>query len=250
MSLAEALLLSVAALFAGAINAVAGGGSFLTFPALVFAGTPPLIANATSTAAVWPGAVASSLSYRAELKEETGLAWKLGLVSALGGALGAIGVIGTPQDVFVAVLPFLLLVATLVFTFGDTLRSGVERLGTPPEGLVVGAQLVVASYGGYFGGGMGMLMLALFSLLGPKHIHGMNALKSVLGVAINATALLTFVLAGKVDWPRAALMAMAATGGGYLGASVARRIAAVKVKRFVVVLGWVMTVLFFVRTYA
>lgn len=249
MSLFEVVLLSGAALAAGAINAVAGGGSFLTFPALVFTGTPPLVANATSTAAVWPGAVASSLGYRAELEEESALAMRLGLVSALGGVLGALGVIGTPQDIFVAVLPFLLLVATLVFTFGDPLRRRLEAWGSPPVAVVVVAQLVVAVYGGYFGGGMGLLMLALFSLLGPRHLHSMNALKSVLGVAINATALITFIVAGKVDWSRAALMAVAATAGGYLGASAARRIAAARVKRFVVLLGWVMTALFFARTY-
>ena len=249
MSLAEASLLATAALFAGALNAVAGGGSFLTFPALVFSGVPPLIANATSTAAVWPGAVASSLGYRAELKDESALAARLGLVSALGGVLGAVGVIGTPQAVFVAVLPLLLLVATLVFTFGDVLRRRLEAWGSPPVAAVVGAQFLVAAYGGYFGGGMGLMMLALFSLLGPKHLHAMNALKSVLGVAINATALLTFIVAGKVDWPRAALMAVASTAGGYLGASVARRVPAAKAKRFVVALGWLMTALFFGRTY-
>jgi uncharacterized membrane protein YfcA len=246
---AQALLLSVAALLAGAINAVAGGGSFLTFPALLFTGTAPLVANATSTAAVWPAAVASAIGYREELKGERALALKLGLVSALGGVLGALGVIGTPQETFLAVLPFLLLVATLVFTFGDWLRARVERLGTPPLWVVALLQLVVAAYGGYFGGGMGLMMLALFSLLGPRHIHAMNALKSVLGVAINATALATFVLAGKVDWPRAALMAVAATAGGYLGARLARRVPPRPAKRGVIALGWVITAAFFIRTY-
>jgi uncharacterized membrane protein YfcA len=171
------------------------------------------------------------------------------VVSALGGVLGAVGVIGTPQDVFVMVMPFLLLVATLVFTFGDFLRARVQRLGTPPFAVVAGLQFVVAIYGGYFGGGMGLMMLALFSLLGPKHIHGMNALKALLGVAINATALATFVLAGKVDWQRAGLMAVAATAGGYLGARLARRVPARQAKVGVIILGWVITALFFIKTF-
>jgi uncharacterized protein len=250
MTLWQGLLLSLAALLAGAINSVAGGGSFLTFPALIFTGTAPLPANATSTAAVWPASLASAFGYREELKAEGPEALRLALVSALGGAVGAIGVIGTPQATFVALLPFLLLIATLIFTFGDLVRRRVQIVGTPPFWVVMLLQLVVAAYGGYFGGGMGLMMLALFSLLGPKHIHSMNALKSVLGVSINCTALATFVLAGQVEWSRAALMAAAATVGGYLGARLARRVPPRQAKVGVVILGWAITVLFFVRTYA
>lgn len=255
-SAGEAALLALAALLGGSINAVAGGGSFLTFPALVFTGTAPLVANATSTVALWPASVASAFGYRRELREEKRLALELGAVSLLGGVLGALGVIATPQDVFVKVLPFLLLVATLVFTFGEKLRARlgwVGGQGAPPFAVVVIAQFVVALYGGYFGGGMGLMMLALFALLGARRagtdIHTMNALKSALGVAINATALLTFVLAGKVDWGRALIMTSAAVIGGYGVAAVARRIDARKVKTAVIVLGWVMTAAFFVRTF-
>ncbi len=244
-----AVLLGAAALAAGAINAIAGGGSFLTFPALVFTGVPPLIANATSTAAVWPAAVASAVGYRDELKQEGPVALRLGLVSAVGGVLGALGVIGTPQALFVAVLPFLLLVATLIFTFSGALRARLAALGQVPFWVVACCQLVVAIYGGYFGGGMGLMMLALFSLLGPQRLHSMNGLKSVLGVAINLTSLITFVLAGMVDWPRAALMATAASVGGYVGARLSLRVDPVRAKAVVVVLGWVITVAFFVRTY-
>jgi uncharacterized membrane protein YfcA len=249
VSLSLALLLSLAAIAAGAINAVAGGGSFLTFPALIFAGVPPLVANATSTAAVWPAAVASAVGYREELAREGAVSVRLGLVSALGGVLGALGVIGTPQHLFVALMPFLLLVATLVFTFGETLRNRLKALGEVPFAVIVLCQFVVAIYGGYFGGGMGLMMLALFSLLGPQRLHAMNALKSVLGVAINLTALVTFVAAGMVDWPKAALMAVAATAGGYFGARLAQRVDPKRVKALVVALGWLITALFFVRTY-
>lgn len=249
MGLAEAALLFLSALAGGAINSIAGGGSFLTFPALVFTGTAPLAANATSTAALWPGSVASAVGYRRELRGERALLVPLSVVSALGGLLGALGVLETPQDLFVALLPFLLLAATLVFTFGDRLRARLERFGTPPTWVVMLAQLGISLYGGYFGGGMGLMMLAVFSLLGPKHLNAMNALKSALGVAINATALVAFALSGKVDWPRAGLMVVAAVIGGYLGASAARKVDVRKVKATVTLVAWAMTVAFFVKTF-
>lgn len=250
MTFAEAALLLASALLAGALNAVAGGGSFLTFPALVFTGTPPLVANATSTVALWPGSAASAVGYRRELAGEKPLVWRLLPVSALGGVLGAAAVIFTPERVFAQVVPFLLLVAALVFTFGDRLRAALARLGPPSAGAFVAAQFVIALYGGYFGGGMGLMMLALFALLGPKHLHAMNGLKSLLGVAINLTALVAFVLAGKVDFGRAGLMTVAAIAGGYGGAAVSRRFDAARVKQAVIALGWAMTAAFFVKTFA
>lgn len=249
MELAESALLFLSALAGGAINSIAGGGSFLTFPALVFTGTAPLASNATSTAALWPGSVASSIGYRRELREERALLGPLAVVSALGGLLGALGVLRTPQDLFVRLLPFLLLAATLVFTFGEALRARLLRFGTPPTWVVLLAQFGIALYGGYFGGGMGLMMLAVFALLGPRHLTAMNALKSALGVAINATALAAFALSGKVDWPRAGLMVVAAVIGGYLGASLARRVDVRKVKAAVTLIAWAMTVAFFVRTF-
>lgn len=246
----ESALLFLSALLGGAVNSIAGGGSFLTFPTLVFTGTAPLVANATSTAALWPGSVASTVGYRRELATERALLWPLGAVSALGGLLGALGVLGTPQDAFVLVLPFLLLLGTLVFTFGEALRGRLERLGSPPLAVVAAVQFLIALYGGYFGGGMGLMMLAAFALLGPRHLHAMNALKSALGVAINATALAAFAWAGKVEWTRGGLMVVAAVVGGYAGAAVARRVDVKRVKRVVVAVAWVMTAAFFVRTFA
>jgi uncharacterized membrane protein YfcA len=249
MGFAEAALLVGSAFLGGAINSVAGGGSFLTFPALMFTGTAPLAANATSTVALWPGSVASVVGYRREVADERALVLRLGPVSLLGGLCGAWLVILTPERVFEQLVPFLLLAAALVFTFGDRLRAAFERWGTPSTVVVVAAQAAIALYGGYFGGGMGLMMLALFSLLGPRHLHAMNGLKSVLGVAINLAALLAFVAAGKVDWPRAGLMTVAAMAGGYGGAALARRLDAGKVKQAVIALGWAMTVAFFVKTF-
>ncbi len=193
-------LLFGAAFFGGALNSVAGGGSFLTFPALVFAGVPPLAANATSTVALWPGSVASALGYRRELKGEWPRLRLMLPLSLLGGLVGAVTLVKTPPHVFVGLMPFLLLAATLVFTFGDAINA---RLGGRARGpwLVAALQLGIAVYGGYFGGGMGLMMLAAFTLWGMTQLHEMNALKSALGVAINGIAIVAFVVAGKVDWP-------------------------------------------------
>ncbi|MEW5740080.1 MAG: sulfite exporter TauE/SafE family protein [Myxococcota bacterium] len=249
MTIAQGVLLAVAAFLGGALNAVAGGGSFLTFPALVFAGSAPLVANATSTVALWPGSIASAFGYRREVAGEKRLVWLLAPVSLLGGLLGAWWVIATPEQIFAQQVPFLLLVATLTFTFGDRLRGALAQRGTPRVWVLVALQLLIAVYGGYFGGGMGLMMLALFALLGPSHLHAMNGLKSVLGVAINLTALVAFVVAGKVDFLRAGLMTAAAVAGGYAGAALARRFDAPKVKRLVIVLGWAITVAFFLKTF-
>lgn len=249
-SVAEGGLLFLAALLGGGLNAIAGGGSFLTFPSLVLAGVDPLVANATSTVALWPGSLASALGYRNELKSGGSLVGRLVLVSAAGGLLGALGVLGTPQDVFRQVVPFLLLGAALVFTFGDRLRAGLGALGPPSPWVVLLAQLLIATYGGYFGGGMGFMMLALFSLMEARSVHAMNGLKSALGVAINLSALAVFIGAGRVDWPKAAVMTAGAIAGGYGVAAVARHLDARKVRAAVIVMAWTMTGIIFLRTFA
>ncbi|MCC6334751.1 MAG: sulfite exporter TauE/SafE family protein [Myxococcales bacterium] len=250
MTFAQGALLVGAALLGGALNSVAGGGSFFTFPALILSGTSPLVANATSTVALWPGSLASAAGYWREVGEEGALVRRLAPASLFGGFLGAWLVTLTPGRTFEALVPFLLLVATLTFTLGERLRAALARRGPPSQRLFVALQLLIAIYGGYFGGGMGLMMLALFSLLGPRHLHGMNGLKSVLGVAINLAALLVFIVDGLVDWPRALVMTAAAVVGGYGGAALARRVDALKVKRGVVVLGWLITAAFFLETFS
>lgn len=248
MDAGDAGLLFGAAGLGGALNSVAGGGSFLTFPALIFAGVDPICANATSTVALWPGSVASSLGYRKELRAEgANLRW-LAALSALGGLIGAITLIETPQELFEHLLPFLLLLATLVFSFGDRLRARLES-ATVSRPVVAGLQLLIAIYGGYFGGGMGLMMLAAFTFLGMTQIHRMNALKSALGVVINGTAVATFAIAGKVEWTSAAVMVVGAALGGFAGASLARKVAPAKMRAVVVVIGWVMTAWFFWRAF-
>jgi uncharacterized membrane protein YfcA len=246
MDAAQQGLLFGAAALGGALNSVAGGGSFLTFPALVFTGVQPISANATSTVALWPGSLASAVGYREELKAEgANLRW-LAALSAAGGLIGALVLIETPKELFANLLPFLLLLATVVFTFGDRLRARLQG-AAPSRGLVAAVQLAISIYGGYFGGGMGLMMLAAFTFLGISGIHRMNGLKSALGVIINGVAVVTFVVAGQIDWHAAPLMIAGAAVGGFGGASLARRIEPGKLKPVVIAIGWAMTAWFFWR---
>ncbi len=245
------VLLTGAAFLAGGLNAIAGGGTFLTFPALVFTGTAPLAANATSTVALWPGSVASAWGYRSVMNEERRSLVPLIIVSLVGGLVGALAALATPGDTFAKVVPFLVLFGALLFTFGDRLRRWLERFGKPPLWVVVLTQIPISLYGGYLGGGIGLLMLAALTLLGGgRDLHRLNGLKSVLGLAINLTATLTFIVSGLVDWPHALAMAVAASIGGYVTARFALKFDVRVVKRAVVVLGWTITIAFFVKTFA
>lgn len=241
-------LLVVSAFGAGGVNAIAGGGTLLTFPALIFAGVPPLAANATSTVALWPGSVASAWGYRSEWRTGTSVA-PLIAVSLVGGLAGAVLALETPAELFSALVPFLVAFAAVLFTVGDRLRAALERRGQLPGWAVIAAQLPIAIYGGYLGGGIGLLMLAALTLLGGRDLHQLNALKSVLGLAINLTATLAFVASGLIDWPKALAMAAASALGGYVTASFALRFDVRVVKRAVIVIGWAMTLALFVKTF-
>jgi uncharacterized membrane protein YfcA len=250
----QALLLFLAALLAGALNSVAGGGSFISFPALITIGHVPLIpANATNTVALWPGSVASVGAYRRELAAQRRVLFSLGGISLLGGYIGARLLLKTPEAIFIRLLPFLLLTATLLFAFGGRVNHWLGARSEQAHGHswtnVAGAslfQLVIATYGGYFGGGIGMLMLAMLAVMGMDNIHAMNALKTVLASCINGVAVVTFILAGKVFWPEALLMIAGAIAGGYGGAHYAQKIAPRYVRRFVLLVGFGMTIYFFV----
>ncbi|MCI0573535.1 MAG: sulfite exporter TauE/SafE family protein [Myxococcaceae bacterium] len=247
LSAVECGLLVLAGLGAGALNAVAGGGSFLSFPALLVTGLSSLQANATSTVALWPGSLASALGYRRELREHPGPLRALAPVSLLGGLFGALLLVRTPEALFNVLVPFLLLTATLAFTFGDRLRRGLPGGGALPQPLALGLMLPIAMYGGYFGGGLGMMVLAALTLLGMDHVHRMNGVKAVLGAAINGVAVGTFLAAGLVAWLPALLTMVGAVVGGYGGAALARRLPIQWVRRGVIVVGWVLTAAFFVR---
>ena len=248
-------LLFIAAAFASAHNAVAGGGSFLTLPALLFAGVTPIVANATSTVVLWPGTLSSMFAYRRELAA-TPRKWLalLSVASLVGGFVGAVLLVRTSDTSFMRLLPWLMLVAAVTFTFGGRLRRILPALpGRPADRarpaaliLLLVLQFVLSIYGGYFGGGMGIMMLASFSLAGMVHIHQMNALKTVLGVAINGVALLTFIVTGSVEW-RLAWMIAGSILGGYVGAALARTIDPERVRLLVTVIAWTITIYFFIR---
>ncbi len=253
MSFLDAAILFFVAGSAGALNSVAGGGSFLTFPTLIFLGVPPVTANATSTVALWPGSIASVGAYRKELLTERPRLGPLSIVSLVGGFLGARILLLTPQDTFRNLVPWLLLVATLMFAFGGPLigrlknRGGMTRFTNSSVGLVLGMalQLLIATYGGYFGGGIGILMLATLAARGLETGHAMNGIKNWLAVCINGVAVATFVIAGAVYWPQALVMLVGAIAGGYGGASTARRMNPVHIRRFVISVGATLTAYFF-----
>lgn len=240
------LLLIVSAFFAGALNAVAGGGSFLTFPALILAGVPPLNANATSTVAVAPGALASAYGYRRELGKikEVHLPSFLG-VSLIGGLIGALALLWTPERTFEAIVPWLLLFATVLFAFGPKVSAWIRRTVTVGYSSVLVTQFFIAVYGGYFGGGIGILILATLGVFGLTDLHAMNGLKTLVSGCLNAVAVIAFVFGGAVYWTEALIMLVAAVAGGYAGASIARRIPPPILRKFVIAVGVAMTAYFF-----
>ncbi|MDW8281873.1 MAG: sulfite exporter TauE/SafE family protein [Myxococcales bacterium] len=246
MTLTQGALVLLSALVGGALNSVAGGGSFLTFPALLLCGVPPIQANATSTAALVPGSLASALAYRLTLRDR--ILVVLSLSSLVGGVLGALLLLRTPSAVFARLVPYLLLLATVLFAAGGPIGERLRARGPQASPVSLGAsvpvQLAIAIYGGFFGGGIGILMLALLALLGVGDLHRMNAIKAFQAAIINGVALVTFVAAGVVHGPLALPMAIAAVVGGYGGARLARRLPVRLVRRFVILVGTAMTALF------
>ncbi len=243
-------LLLAAAFVAGALNAVAGGGSFLTLPALVFTGVPTIAANATGTVALLPGYAAGALGFREDLQAPPGLSLRaLTLLSLAGGTIGAVLLLNTDDRTFRIIVPWLLLAATLLFAVGPTLirkakggQGGHVSIGRSAAGM-----MAVSIYGGYFNGGLGILLLALFGLLGQTNLNAMNGVKNLASLLLTAIAVVVYAWGGLVAWPQALVMMIAATAGGYFGARVARRIPAPALRAGIVATGLVMTVLFFLR---
>jgi uncharacterized protein len=243
-------LLFVAAAVGGAINSVAGGGSFVAFPALLFAGVPAVPANATNTIALWPGSLASAVAYRRELHDVRRELLPMGAASLVGGAAGSILLLRTSDHTFVLLIPWLLLFATVLFSFGGAVTRALTGGAQASLAVAIAAQLFISVYGGYFGGGMGIMMLAVLSLLGMTDIHRMNSLKAVLGTVVNGVAVVAFIIAGAVAWAPGAVMIVGGILGGYAGAAIARRVEPSVVRRLVLVVAWSMTGYFFLRTYA
>lgn len=242
----EALLTALAALGAGVLNAIAGGGSFLTFPALVFAGVPPLAANATSAIAVSPGYLGSALGFKEELRAiPANRLRREVLVAAAGGLAGAGLLLITPDRVFSGIVPWLLLLATALFALGPRLSRLGGGKGHPAWRLP--GLLGVSVYGGYFNGGLGILLMALYAVTGEASLNTANALKNLNSLLLSGLSVLAFAWAGAVAWPQALAMAVAATVGGYFGARLARRLPAAWLRAGVITTGLVMAALFFWR---
>jgi uncharacterized protein len=251
-----ALVAFLAAFLAGAINSVAGGGTLVSFPALVWLGLPSVTANATSTVAIVPGSAGSMWGYRRELRTTSSRMLALIVPSLLGGISGALLLSRTSPGVFDKLVPFLIAFATILFMVQDKVQKalGIDDASSGPKHesarWLVGAmlfQFCVGVYGGYFGAGIGILMLAALSILGLSDIHQMNALKNSFAVCINGIAAAYFVWAGMVSWPYVAVMAVGAVIGGYGCAGVARRVGRTTVRHAVIAIGWVMAVSLFIK---
>jgi uncharacterized membrane protein YfcA len=264
MEVIRLLLVVLAAAVGGAINSIAGGGTLVTFPALVGLGVPAIVANATSTVALWPGAVGSMFGYRDDLAGAQAWAIRFAVPSLLGGLVGALLLLRTPGERFDAIVPWLVLGATLLFVIQRPLMAAMRRrirpeatshrseerhesrtshendpATRPPSAGLLLFQFGIAVYGGYFGAGIGILMLAALGFMGFSNVHRMNGLKNWGGLCINVTAAATFAILGLVYWPVAITMAIGATVGGYAGSRLAQRVSQQSVRVLVILIGFV-----------
>ena len=255
MTLSQGAMLFAAATVAGALNSVAGGGSFLSFPALVLTGVPPIQANATNTAALWPGTLASVGAYRNELRgKNRKMIVPLLMTGVIGALIGAFVLLSTPQKTFLRLIPYLLGGATLLFAMSGRITAWVrkrsEHVRNQTKLAVLGSaliQLCIAVYIGFFGAGAGILMLAMLAIMGIESIHTMNAYKTVLATTCNGIALIPFLVAHAIYWPQALLMLVGASLGGYYGAYFAQKMDPQHVRWLVIAIGAGMAIYFFVK---
>jgi uncharacterized protein len=243
-----AVLLLGAGLLAGTMNAVAGGGSFITMPALLLAGVPSVAANASSTVALFPGSVVSAWVCRSDVRDLAGVGMPaLVATSLVGGLLGALLLLATPSATFDVLVPWLLLVGTVAFALGRPIGAALRRRVTVSPPTCLYGQLVLAIYGGYFGGAVGIMMMALWSVLDVSDLHAANAAKALLVGATNAVAVICFVIAGTVCWPQTIAILAGVVVGGYGGARLARRLPAERLRVGMIVFNVSLTTAFFVR---
>ena len=236
------------------MNAVAGGGSFVAFPTLLFTGVPPIPANATNTLSLWVGTAVSGGAYRRHLNLPRRVLLPLVSMGLLGGLAGALLLIKTPAHTFLRLIPWLMLAATLLFTSGrhltGRLSAGISHQASNAALAAASFfELLVAIYGGYFGGGIGIMNLAMFAALGMTDIHEMNALKIVLVAVINGVAAVTFIATDSIVWPQALVMIVGAGLGGYASAHYAQKLPQSLVRAMIITLGVGMTIYFFLKAY-
>jgi uncharacterized protein len=253
----QGLFLLAAAAIAGTMNALAGGGSFVSFPALLFLRVPPVQANATNTVALWPGLAASTIAYLKRLDAPWRLLTPLLVTSVLGGWAGALLLVKTPQHTFLHLVPWLLLSGTLLFAFGNSIRAvagksavvdNLHAASVQAIALSSFVNLLVAIYGGYFGAGIGFITLGMLAALGMRDINAMGAIRTLLATAINLAAVITFVAAHAIWWRECGVMIVGALTGGWFGARFAQRADPRKVRAFVIAIGFAMSAYFFSTT--
>ena len=259
MMLWDMLLIGAGGFAAGAVNSMAGGGTFFSFPALLAVGLPPVVANASNSVALWPGSLSGAWAYRHELARYRRYLLPMGVASFLGGAAGGLLLLLAGDARFSALIPWLLAFATLLFAFSPQLSKALRRLrpahqdqvgGNHGMGSPVGwgVQLLVSIYGGFFGAGMGILMMASLAIGGHEDVQHINALKNILSAVIYSVTVVTFVVAGAVSWPHTLVMLVTASLGGYWGARMARKIQGPWLRRLVIAVGGALTVYYFYKT--
>lgn len=255
MPLIQACFIFLAAFVSGVLNSVAGGGGLIMFPALLIAGMPPVIANATSTVAAVPGLIAGVKAYQSELQGIERLCVVSSSVSLVGGIIGALLTIWIPSNVIKQLVPYLLLLATLLFTFSNLLLNWLPVI-LPQAGHLSGSSLrkaallhfFAAIYGGFYGLGISFILLALLRMLGLDHIHQINGLKVLLMSCVSIVATVTFIFAGVIDWNQAFFITLGSTIGGYAGAYYARLMHPQLIRYLIIVTGFVMATYFFLHT--
>jgi uncharacterized membrane protein YfcA len=257
-SILQLTVIALISAVSGAVNSIAGGGTLLTFPALLALGVPAIPANATSTVALWPGSFASMMGYRRELVGIERWAGRLAIPSLIGGLVGAGLLLITPDERFRAIVPWLVLGATVLFAVQTPVmrwlrsrsRVSADTLGARPLDPTVGmliSQFAVGIYGGYFGAGAGILMLAVFGLMGLTNIHQMNGLKNINGICFNGVAAIAFAIMGLVNWPIALVMAIGSAAGGFAMSGLAQRVPQAWVRNAVTLIGFGSAVWLFVK---
>ena len=248
--MADLILILVAGFLGGLLNAIAGGGTFITFPALVFIGIPEIAANATSTVAAMPGYLSAAIGFRKDIAElDRKLLLRLTLWSMLGGGIGSGLLLISSNEAFAILIPFLLLGATLVFLRGAQIREWAARQRGAVTAFGAGTMIPVAIYGGFFNGGLGIVLLALFSMWGMTDLHAMNGLKCWLSFALSVVSFVIFAIGGKVVWIPALVMGLGTILGGLAGAPVARRIPMPVLRKLIAAVGFGMTAVFLYRLF-
>jgi len=246
MTIVDAVFLFVAGFLSGVVNAIAGGGTFLTFGAMTLTGLPPIVASATSAITQFPGYVTSTLAYAREIRADKREAMVLGAWSLVGGLIGALILVSMSNAAFRVLVPWLILGATLVFAAGPYLRPKTLSPEKPVSPAGLAGQFVTSIYGGFFGAGMGIMTLAVLGLTKGGDYHRLNALKNFLALVIAAMAIVVFASGDVVAWPQAAIMVPAGAIGGYAGVWAARRVPQPVIRGLVVTVGLALTVYYFV----